>query len=115
MIKTFLVVTGLAGAIAAGGCVSHPHTTPASPSLVFHYSRTDRDDATAADEGIAAGDANLRPLPSPDQNIATHLHIQPDHPLSDLIVRMADVGTEEPMTPREFRSPPGARLANLQF
>ncbi|MFA7234566.1 MAG: hypothetical protein WC076_10695 [Terrimicrobiaceae bacterium] len=124
MTNNLFLITGMAGILSVVGCVSHgPREVPA-PSFtksvgVFDFSHSlDRNDdgVISNDEWVAAGgsEGRIRPSPrSPEEN--PHLKIRPNHPLSDLVARLADLGTEEPMTPQEFRSPPGARLANLRF
>jgi hypothetical protein len=36
-------------------------------------------------------------------------------PLGDLMTKVANISTDGPLTPREFRSPPGARIVWVEF
>lgn len=40
---------------------------------------------------------------------------KPRLPLTNLMMRVADISGEEPLTPPEFRSPAGARFVRLEF
>lgn len=40
---------------------------------------------------------------------------KPHLPLTNLMMQIADVGGEEPLTPTEFRSPAGARFVRVEF
>jgi hypothetical protein len=39
----------------------------------------------------------------------------PREPLSELVAKLVDVGSEAPITPPEFHAPAGARVGHLEF
>ena len=68
---------------------------------------------TTHDEWVAAGGVEGRIRPAGDNRVLTP--VGTDTGVARLMKTVADLGQEEPMTPNEFRSPPGARVASLQF
>lgn len=111
-----------AAALLAAGCASHgprelPPPTSTKVAGVFDYSRAlDRNDdgRISNDEWIAAGGSDGKIRYTTQSGSPGYLTVRPERPISDLMVRVADIG-EEPLTPVEFRSPAGARMAHLQF
>lgn len=120
MKNTFFLMS--AAALLAAGCASHGRRELPPPSStkavgVFDYSRSlDRNDdgLISTDEWIAAGGSDGRIRHTTPSQEADYLKVRPHLPISDLMVRVADIG-EEPMTPVEFRAPAGARFAHVQF
>lgn len=124
MMKRAILLSGLA-AVCAAGCAPRsgrelPPPSSAKSVSIFDYSRTldrNRDGFVTNDEWVASGgsEGKIRPASRTADEEPKYIKARPHRPLTNLMVRVADIGGEEPMTPEEFRSPPGVRVASLEF
>jgi hypothetical protein len=96
------------------GCATRTVVRQTQPGEWVRVHETDNnaDGWVTHDEWLANGgmQGKLRPrdpgrLPPP----------RPDERLANLMVQIADLGAEEPLTPVEFKSPAGARFARVEF
>jgi hypothetical protein len=100
------------------GCAANelPPSSPSKGVGVFNYSPSldnNGDELITHDEWLAAGGVEGRIRPAGDDRVLTP--VSTDSGVARLIKTVADLGQDEPLTPTEFRSPPGARVASLQF
>jgi len=120
------LLVGSAALLLIGGCstgnrlADQPQTTDAAFDRSTPVERGSSD-AIPPSERIAMGTRDEKSEASDSSQVASAAvaeQIQaakPRQPLTDLMIKVADFGTDEPMTPRDFHSPPGARIAHVEF
>lgn len=113
-IALLCMVATLALVGCAGNELPQPHSSKGVGA--FNYSPSldnNGDELITHDEWVAAGGVEGRIRPAGDDRVLTP--VSTDSGVARLMKTVADLGQEEPLTPMEFRSPPGARVASLQF
>lgn len=114
--KTRTLLAVLGAAVLLAGCATHelppPISTSKSADALDRWNPADRnhDGYVSHDEWVAAGGYEGRIRPGDD---GSGLPPFPER-LTRLMNRVADL-SDEPMTPVEFRSPAGARVATVDF
>lgn len=120
------LLVGSAALLLIGGCATENRLADPSRTTDAAFDRAaplERSSAVAMppSERIAMGPGDEKSGTSDSSQVASAAvaeQIQaakPRQPLTDLMIKVADFGTDEPMTPRDFHSPPGARIAHVEF
>lgn len=114
--KILPLLLSLGAAAIMAGCASRELSLPDSGSKSadaldrWHPADRNHDGYVSHDEWVVAGGYEGRIRPGYDGNNESPF----PQGLANLMSRVADL-SDEPMTPVEFRSPAGARVAALDF
>jgi len=120
------LLVGSATLLLIGGCATGDRLADSSQTPDPAFDRTTPVERTPADairppERVTVGTGDEKSGATDSSQLASASvaeqiqNAKPRQPLADLMIKVADFGTDEPMTPRDFHSPPGARIAHVEF